>query len=263
MNKNKWIEQFDRIILNSSTRELYDQEPFFNVGYWSEDTDNQQQACLDLMEKLLAFIPDKQGKILDVGCGLGATTNYLSKYYDPKNIIGINISPQQLEQAKIYAPNCQFILMDAVKMAFEDNSFQNIICVEAAFYFDTREDFLREARRVLKPGGKLIMADMFFATTEYLGGDILIPQVNIINSLEDYKDLYQQAGFESVELLEVTEECWFKHFRYMQTWLDEDLQAGKINEQEYDFNVKAIEGLLSTSVNNYCLVCATKVGRQN
>lgn len=257
MDKNEWIEQFDRLILNSSTRELYDQEPFFNVGYWETDTENQQQACFDLMEKLLGFIPDKQGKILDVGCGLGATTNYLCKYYSPQDVIGINISTQQLEQGKIYAPNCQFILMDAVKMAFEDNTFENIICVEAAFYFDTREKFLREAKRVLKPGGKLIMADLIFATTEYLGGDKFIPQGNTIDSLEEYKNIYQQVGFQSVELLEVTEECWFKHFRYMQTWLDKDLQAGKINEKEHDFNVKAVEGLLNTSINIYCLVCAT------
>lgn len=258
MIKKEWIEQFDSLILNSATRELYGVAPFFNVGYWEKDTKNQQQACFDLMEKLLAFIPDKQGKILDVGCGLGATTDYLSKYYDPENVIGINISAQQLEQAKINAPNCQFIIMDAVEMTFEDNTFENIICVEAAFYFDTREDFLQEAKRVLKPGGRLIMADMVFATTEYLGGDKVIPQANKVNSLEDYKNLYQQLGFESVELLEVTEECWLTHFRFMQTWLAEELQTGKIDEETYNFNVKALEGLLSTSVNNYCLVCATK-----
>ncbi len=256
MSKNEWLEQFNQVIFNSSTRELYGDAPFFNVGYWKADTKNQQQACFDLMEKLLAFIPEKQGKILDVGCGLGATTKYLHKYYSPQDVIGINICPQQLEQAKIYAPHCQFILMDAVKMTFEDNSFENIICVEAALYFDTREDFLREARRVLKPGGKIIMADIVFSTTQYFGDNL--PQANRLNSLEDYKNLYQEVGFESLDLLEVTEECWFKHFRYMQTWLDQDLQAGKINEKEHDFNVKAIEGLLSTSVNIYCLVSATK-----
>ena len=258
MDKNQYLTQFDSIILNSSTRELYGEEAFFNVGYWEADTEQQEQACFNLMEKLLAFIPEKQGKILDVGCGLGATTNYLSKYYSPQNVIGINISPQQLEQAQINASACKFINMDAVKMDFEDNSFENIICVEAAFYFDTREQFLGEAKRILKPGGKLILSDLFFSTTEYLGGDVLIPQANIINSVEEYKDLYQKVRFESVELIEATEECWLKHSQYMNNWLHEEFQAGKMNEEEYNFNVSTGEKSLSHSNISYYLVSAKK-----
>ena len=201
MNKAQWISQFDNLILNNSTRELYGQEAFFNVGYWQENTKNQEQSCYNLMEKLLAFIPEKQGNILDVGCGLGATTKYLLNFYSPDNVVGINISPQQLEQAKINAPNCQFMLMDAVAMDFEDNSFDNIICVEAAFYFDTRKRFLQEAKRVLKPGGNLIMSDLVFDTTKYLG-DWTVPQANITNSVEHYKNLYQEVGFDSLELIE-------------------------------------------------------------
>ena len=40
--------------------------------------------------------------------------------------------------------------MDATELDFRDNSFDSIICVEAAFHFDTREKFVREAYRVLK-----------------------------------------------------------------------------------------------------------------
>jgi ubiquinone/menaquinone biosynthesis C-methylase UbiE len=45
--------------------------------------------------------------------------------------------------------------MDAVEMDFADHSFEQIICVEAAFYFNTRRQFLQEAWRVLKPGRNL------------------------------------------------------------------------------------------------------------
>lgn len=67
-------------------------------------------------------------------------------------IVGINISPTQIERSILNAPDCKFLLMDAVNIEFKDNFFDNIICVESAFYFNTREKFLKEAWRVLKPG---------------------------------------------------------------------------------------------------------------
>jgi ubiquinone/menaquinone biosynthesis C-methylase UbiE len=45
--------------------------------------------------------------------------------------------------------------MDAARLAFADAQFDAVICVEAAFHFDTRAAFLREALRVLKPAGAL------------------------------------------------------------------------------------------------------------
>ncbi|MEM1071073.1 MAG: methyltransferase domain-containing protein, partial [Planctomycetota bacterium] len=44
-----------------------------------------------------------------------------------------------------------FEVMKAEALAFEDAAFDNVICVEAAFHFETRLDFFREALRVLKP----------------------------------------------------------------------------------------------------------------
>ncbi|WP_044035199.1 SAM-dependent methyltransferase, partial [Microcystis aeruginosa] len=81
MDKNEWISRFDDLICSPSIREFYGEREFFNVGYWLSHTQDQQEASCTLMEKLLEFIPNKQGTILDVGCGLGATTHYLLKYY--------------------------------------------------------------------------------------------------------------------------------------------------------------------------------------
>jgi MPBQ/MSBQ methyltransferase len=258
MNKTEFINIFDNLILNPSTREYYGQQEFFNVGYWHSDTQNQQEACFNLMEKLLEFIPDRHGTILDVGSGLGATTSHLLKYYSPADVVGINISAKQIARSMINAPGCKFICMDAVQMEFEDNLFEYIICVEAAFYFDTREQFLQEAWRVLKPGGKLILADLIFDTTKYFG-DLIVPE-NIVKDkdIQAYQHLYQQAGFQQIEFVNATEVCWKTHYRDLKSWIEMELQTGKIDTAAYQMNMVAIDALLDSSSIDYLLVSAQK-----
>jgi MPBQ/MSBQ methyltransferase len=256
MNKNEYISIFDSLILNPSTRKYYGSEEFFNVGYWCPDTKNQQSACCNLMEKLLAYIPEKQGSILDVGCGLGATTSHLLKYYSPTDVVGINISAKQIERSIINAPGCKIICMDAVQMEFEDDLFDNIICVEAAFYFNTREKFLLEALRVLKPGGNLVLCDLMFDTTKYFG-DLVVSE-NIVKDIEEYKNLYKQAGFQLLEVVDATDECWITHYRDLKHSIQEEWKAGEIDEQTYQINVDAIDALLASSSINYLLVSAKK-----
>lgn len=257
MDKNEWISRFDDLICSPSIREFYGEREFFNVGYWLSHTQDQQEASSTLMEKLLEFIPNKQGTILDIGCGLGATTHYLLKYYPLTAIVGINISPTQIARSLFNFPEGKFLLMDAVEMDFADDSFEQIICVEAAFYFNTRRQFLQEAWRVLKPGGTLILSDLSFATTELLG-DWTVPQANTVKDMAEYQNLYQQAGFKNVQFVEVTEECWFRHFRHLKSWLTEELQSGKLDEETYNLNIKPLDNLLSSSVITYWLVAAQK-----
>jgi hypothetical protein len=57
---------------------------FANYGYWEYGVRTYNEACENLMEKLLAFIPRKEGIILDVACRKGTTTQYLLKYYKPE-----------------------------------------------------------------------------------------------------------------------------------------------------------------------------------
>jgi MPBQ/MSBQ methyltransferase len=260
MDKKEFLSIFDPLILNPETRSIYGQKEFFNVGYWFSDTQNQESACFNLMEKLLSFIPEKKGTILDVGCGLGASTSHLLKYYSPTDVVGINISAKQIERSIVNAPGCKFICMDAVQMDFEDNLFDTIICVEAALYFDTREKFLQEACRVLKPGGNLILCDFIFEAREYFGdGMVIIPEGNIVKNIEDYRNLYQHVGFDILEFVEATDDCWIKHFRSLKSWFEEEFQAGKVDEEVYQTNVVAIDRLLSSSLFiAYLLVSAKK-----
>ena len=186
---------------NKFAAELYAGTDFLNWGYWREDTQNVGEACENLMGELLKLIPEKKGKILDVACGKGATTRYLLGYFKPENVTGINISHEQLKICRRKLPNCTFLYMDATRLDFEDATFDNIICVEAAHHFDTREDFLRESRRVLVDGGCLVMSDI---RTDRRNKHS--PPENYTETLDDYRDVYRKVGFRNVDIVDVSEE---------------------------------------------------------
>ena len=183
-------------------RLLYEGSEFLNFGYWRADTATVHEACENLMEELLRRIPDKKGTILDAACGKGATTSHLCRYYDPSDVVGINISKQQLRKCRENAPGCTFLEMDATDMSFPDASFDNIICVEAAFHFNTRERFFGEALRVLKHGGRLVMADMLMPPDFPRQ-----PVENVVAGLDEYEAICRRAGFVDVDVADVTEAC--------------------------------------------------------
>ena len=210
-NIRKIAKRYDDMIYRPVHMEYFGHSDFLNYGYWDEDTTNQKEACENLMEKLISFISDKSGNILDVACGKGGSTRYLLKYYSPENITGINISERQLQTARTNAPGCVFLAMNATNLEFEDSSFDNIICVEAAFHFDTRERFLKEAHRVLKPDGCLVLSDILMTREAERRRKYRIEN-NYVASLQKYSKILHRIGYEEVEVLDTTEPCWKGHF---------------------------------------------------
>ncbi|MDP2105111.1 MAG: class I SAM-dependent methyltransferase, partial [Desulfobulbaceae bacterium] len=150
---------YDERMFNEMVDEYYSGSRFLNFGYWENQVQSPKEASENLLGRLLSFIPEKKGTILDVACGTGATTRFLLNFYPPEHVTGINISAKQLDTCRQMAPGCRFLEMDAAALQFSDASFDAIICVEAAFHFHTREKFLQEALRVLKTGGILVLSD--------------------------------------------------------------------------------------------------------
>lgn len=214
------LKRYDHIRNTSVIRAYYGGTDFLNLGYWDEDTRDQKQACQNMMEQLLALIPPKKGRILDVACGKGATTAYLLNYYAPENVNGIDISGKNMEFARANAPGCTFQEMSATDLNFPDNAFDSIISVEAAFHFHTREKFLQEAYRVLKPGGRLVLSDILMS----LEGERQVEsrtELNYVKDLEGYQHIIQRAGFDEVEVIDATEQCWRRHFWHVVHYVHE------------------------------------------
>lgn len=99
--------------------------------------------------------------VLDVGCGIGGSSRILAKDYNFE-VTGVTISPKQVERATLLTPpnvTAKFAVDDALSLSFPDASFDVVWSVEAGPHMPDKAKFAQELLRVLKPGGKLVVAD--------------------------------------------------------------------------------------------------------
>lgn len=208
---------YDRSMYLPVQNALYGESDFCNFGYWDEDTREPHEACENLQARLLSFFPDFHGRVLDVACGKGATTRHLLRHFPACRVAGINISRKQLATGRQNVPEARFLAMDAVALGLASDSIDKMVCIEAAFHFDTRERFLLEARRVLKPGGQIVLSDILFRHWVHRR-DRMVPLGNDVRGVDDYKRLYDRSGFVDVQVIDCTAQTVRSFHRYAVHW---------------------------------------------
>lgn len=104
--------------------------------------------------------PQLSHNVLDIGTGTGFTALAFAPHV--KSVVGLDVSSGMLDQARVRAgnvPNARFEQGSAEQIPFPGGSFDLVTCRICAHHFNSVPDFLRETRRVLVPGGRLILAD--------------------------------------------------------------------------------------------------------
>jgi MPBQ/MSBQ methyltransferase len=209
---------------------LLGETEFRNIGLWDETTSNQKEASERLFDALLAFLPEKSGRILDVACGMGASTRRLLRHFPAEAIDAINISQKQVETTRANAPGITAQVMNAVDLRFTDASFDNILCIEAAFHFETRRRFLEEALRVLKPGGRLVLSDVLFTSKERLSQYPTLPSAeNHLATAQDYRALLEETGFREIYAQDARDRIWRPHFLHVVNKVHEAFLERRLN----------------------------------
>ena len=100
-------------------------------------------------------------RVLDVGCGIGGSSRILANYYG-FNVTGITISPAQVKRAAELTPyecTCNFKVMDAMDLKFDDGVFDGVWSVEAGAHMNNKTKFADQMLRIIRPGGYLALAD--------------------------------------------------------------------------------------------------------
>lgn len=140
-------------------------------GYWTDPAfalgtvEDYARAAERMSEQVLFAARLNCGqRILDAGCGFGGTIAVANERYEQIYLTGLNIDLKQLEVARrsVVARSgnsVELVVADACEPPFLDASFDRVMAVECIFHFPSRERFFRQARRLLKPGGLLVVSD--------------------------------------------------------------------------------------------------------
>lgn len=96
-------------------------------------------------------------QILDLACGPGTLSRRLAAMVSPGGeIVGVDLAPGMIELARdLEIPSARFEIMDIEQLEFDDGSFDAVVCGHGLQYAADLPRALREARRVLRPSGRL------------------------------------------------------------------------------------------------------------
>lgn len=168
MNNQRVNEYFDQT--HNDYRRLWgiDRHLGLHCGYFDE-THRRHDAAVTNMNRVLASTARiaPGDRVLDAGCGVGGSTIWLAGNIHDIRVTGININEMQVEIANMQArkhdlqSKVSFHTADYSQTTLRGQSYDVVWALESMCYAQDKKRFLQEAYRLLKPGGRLIIADGF------------------------------------------------------------------------------------------------------
>ena len=185
-------------------------------GYWIRGDESKETAQIQLIEHLAQLANIKTGlRILDIGCGFGGSSLYLTKKYGV-NSTGITISPVQVQMAKEAAAktnlDASFLLMDAEDMQFAQ-PFDLLWSVESISHYHDPRRFFASAVKFLKPGGHFALTDWFRkgdiapADKRKFIEPIEEGMMVELRAMDDYHDFLVSSGLHVIHRQDLTVNC--------------------------------------------------------
>ncbi|WP_128476777.1 methyltransferase domain-containing protein [Halorussus pelagicus] len=160
-----------------------------NPFIWNEEMRDEALAMLDISEG---------DRVLDVGCGTGFATEGLLKH--TQNVHGLDQSVHQLEKAwdKLGKHDpVSFHRGDAERLPFRDDAFDVVWSSGSIEYWPNPVVALREMRRVVKPGGRVLVVGPNYPKSSVM--QKVADAIMLFYDREEADRMFREAGYTDIQ----------------------------------------------------------------
>lgn len=147
---------FQNIFMSSRNDHLYMPEDHMEHLYASRNPLVRYAHC-NRLEMICEEVPRAPLLVLDAGCGEGHLLAALQARSASYSLFGVDVTDVALAQAAKRCPQAAFSSGDLCALPYPDASFDVVTCTEVIEHIFSYQEVLKEFRRVLRPGGILIL----------------------------------------------------------------------------------------------------------
>lgn len=194
--------------------------PALHFGFYDKEEADSHYDALSHTNKILAMnarVADGN-RILDAGCGLGGSSIWLAQNFEV-DVVGISLPARQIANCKQRADSLElkgttdFVQADYTNTPFEDESFDVIWACESVCHASQKIDFYKEAYRLLKPGGRIVLAEYLRSERPLSKEDEILLKnkwlnnwaIDDIDSEEEHFAHLKSTGFNQINIQNVND----------------------------------------------------------
>lgn len=189
-----------------------------HFGYYDAHTRGHVQSLWRMTSYLAAFAEiSSADRVMDAGCGLGGCAVWLARHRGC-HVTGVNITPYQVAAARESARRAgvsgsvEFVEADYTDTGLPDGAFTIFWALESSVHAGDKSAFLREAHRLLRPGGRLMISEYMLrdspAITDAERADLQTGcegwAMHRLLSEAEYRELLAEHGFDKVQVVDIS-----------------------------------------------------------